>query len=411
MIAQVVKDNLCMQCGMCAGVCPNDNIQMEQDRTGEWYPVVGGNCSHCGKCVNSCAGWEVNFNLLNKEIFGKIPNDVYIGNFKKCYIGYSKDKKIRMESSSGGIVTSIGIYLLENRLVDGVVVVVDSKDPLHPKPIIARNKKDMINAMQSKYVSIPVNIMIKQILKEKGKFAFVGQPCQIHSIRKAERIDKRIKEKIIYKIGIFCEYRAKRDYLTFLAKKSGLDLKRVIGIKYREGNWPGNLQFRNTKIKKEFPITEYLYYPLTIPFIDTRCLKCIDHTNELADISVGDAWCLNKSGEQGGWAVVIDRNDLASKDLLKGITTKIISKEKINTSQKKPLSLKKEGYIHRSKFFLKLPVYENSLPTENLRVKMENLLIFLLIFFKKIRLFQLFSLGMLRKYLRIVLKNIQLTKR
>jgi coenzyme F420 hydrogenase subunit beta len=406
MIKDIVKKNLCTQCGTCAGVCPNDNIKMVIGKNGEWFPEVGSNCSHCQKCINSCPGWEVDFNGLNKEIFGKLPKDVKIGNFKDCYIGFSKDKKIRMDSSSGGIVTSLGIYLLEKKLVKGVVVAVDSKDPLHPKPIIARTKRDMIKAMQSKYVSVPMNIMIKDILKEKGKFAFVGQPCQIHGLRKAEWTDKRIKEKIKYKIGIFCSHSANLDGIKFFLKRTGVkDFNEIKQIRYRNGNWPGVFEvILKNRTTHKLPF-DYYYYPLLLPYYKKRCLKCIDLTNELADISIGDAWQLDLNSNEGGFAVIINRGiDINLEKVVE--IKKILTEKEVIKTQRIMLDFKKDSLTQKKEKFKSFPDYKiEGLSEENGQFKkIYNLVKFLKVI-KNFKILDYIPKSFLNTYLKRITKK------
>lgn len=80
----------------------------------------------------------------------------------------------------------------------------DSK-PLEPEVIIAKTEKDVISASGSKYCPVPLNSRIKDIITEKGKFAIVGLPCQIHGVRKYELINKELKNKILFHFGLFSQ--------------------------------------------------------------------------------------------------------------------------------------------------------------------------------------------------------------
>ncbi|OFV67263.1 MAG: coenzyme F420 hydrogenase subunit beta [Candidatus Syntrophoarchaeum caldarius] len=200
-ISQVVKDNLCTGCGTCLALCPNEAIEMVIDeKKGVYVPELNEEkCNNCGICYKVCPGHEVDFKELNLEIFGKEPDDILIGNYLNCYIGYSTDYDIRYNSSSGGLVTQLLIFALEEGIIDGALVTRMKKDnPLEPEPFIARTREEVIEARGSKYCPVPANVALKEILnsKEGEKFAVVGLPCHIHGLRKAQQVNEKLKEGV-----------------------------------------------------------------------------------------------------------------------------------------------------------------------------------------------------------------------
>jgi len=210
-IAQVVKDGLCTGCGTCVSLCPEEAIKLIIDEKKGIYisELDEDGCNNCGICYKVCPGHEVDFKGLNLEIFGKEPEDILIGNYLNCYTGHSTDYNIRYNSSSGGLVTALLIFALEEGIIDGALVTRMKRDnPIEPEPFIARTVEEIIEASKSKYCPVPANIALKEILdsKEGEKFAVVGLPCHIHGVRKAEQINKKLKEKIVLHLGIFCNH-------------------------------------------------------------------------------------------------------------------------------------------------------------------------------------------------------------
>jgi len=184
-----VDSETCTGCGTCIAMCPNSAIRMTLKK-GRYIPHINNElCNQCGICHEVCPGHSVDFKELNFAIFGKEPKDILIGNYERCYIGHSTDTSIRYNSSSGGLVTALLVFAIEERIIDGALVTkMNDKNPLEPKVFIARSKEEIISASKSKYCPVPANITLKEILKEDGKFAVVGLPCHIHGIRKAELI-------------------------------------------------------------------------------------------------------------------------------------------------------------------------------------------------------------------------------
>ncbi|GAI03623.1 unnamed protein product, partial [marine sediment metagenome] len=206
-ISKVVETGLCTGCGTCAGICPQQCIAMVEDTSkGIYLPQLEREkCNECGVCLKVCPGHEVDFKALNLEIFGKEPEDILLGNYLNCYTGHATDYDIRYNSASGGLVTALLIFALEQGLIDGALVTkMRENNPLEPQSFIARTAEEIISAAKSKYCPVPANIALKQLLKEEGMFAVVGLPCHIHGVRKAELVNSKLKEKVALRLGLFC---------------------------------------------------------------------------------------------------------------------------------------------------------------------------------------------------------------
>lgn len=355
-ITCVAQAGLCTGCGTCVGVCPNDAVRLNIIG-GIYLPQVQeAKCTDCGYCIKSCPGHLVDFDELSPRIFGKRYDHSLLGNYLECYVGYSNDRFIRYNSSSGGMVTELLVFALEEGLVDGVLVVRMNKDkPLQPEPFIARTKAQMISASKSKYCPVPANVALKEIRSQSGKFAVVGLPCHIHGIRKAEILDKRLREKILFHLGLFCTHTVNFVGTEVLLHKFGIDKRVVKKFDYRGNGWPGNLSVtlsnKQTVRGREGDFRKEWWNPLFSRFFFTplRCMCCSDLTNELSDLSFGDAWLreiLKK--DKIGTSLVISRSEIGEEILkraeVKGkIKIEKIDCEKVIKSQWDPLFHKKVG--------------------------------------------------------------------
>ncbi len=159
-------------CGTCEALCPKNAIKMQiTTKNGIYFPKVDDNeCNNCGICCKICPGDEIDFESLNRDIYGKNPENLFVGNYVRSLVGYSQDKEIRYNASSGGLVTQTLIFAIEEGLIDGALVTRMKKDdPLKPEPFIARTKEEIIEALGSKYCPVPANIALKEILKSIDK--------------------------------------------------------------------------------------------------------------------------------------------------------------------------------------------------------------------------------------------------
>ena len=349
-IWKVVENGLCTGCGTCVGICPLDAIEMViEHKKGIYIPQLDEEkCNQCGLCFEVCPGHAVDFKQLNLEIFGKEPEDVLLGSYINCYAGHATDYDIRYNSASGGLVTALLIYALEQGMIDGALVTRMKKDnPLEPEPFIARTKDEIIEAAKSKYCPVPANIDLREILHTEGKYAVVGLPCHIQGVRKAELIDKKLKQRIVLHFGLLCS--SNRTFLAteYMLRKAGINPQEVARFDYRG---QGNLgQFvatlRNGK-RYSLPFLEYYVKLLRSFFIPTRCTLCSDHSCELADISFGDIGFPEFQHDSIGISSIISRSEVGDRFLKQATSAGIIELSNISRDR---LVESKIGAFHRKK--------------------------------------------------------------
>lgn len=401
-ISRVVKDELCTGCGTCIALCPNNTIELIiNEKNGIYIPKLNEKeCKNCGICYNVCSGHEVDFKALNRDIFGKEPEDPLLGNYLNFYIGHSNEYHIRYNSASGGLVTQLLIFALEEEIIDGALVTKMRKDkPLEPEPFVARTKKEIIDASKSKYCPVPANIAIKEILdsKEGERFAVVGLPCHIHGIRKAEKINKKLREKVVLHLGLLCSIN--RNFLSqdYLFKKFNVKKEEVIKLDYRGKGWIGGMTIAlNDGTEKYSPLPIYWNQILRQYFVPFRCTLCSDQSSELADLSFGDIWLPEFRDDKIGTSLIISRTKTGDKILNEmkfknKVNLKKIERYKVVESQSYPLKFKKE-YLDARITLLKLfrkrtPIYNQKLLKPNIITYLHALLIYSQIFFSSKKYF------------------------
>ena len=288
---QIVSDSLlCTGCGICSIICPQDAIQMKKDETfGVYKSIVNlEKCKSCGLCLSSCPPltWS-NEDRKNGRY------NIYVGNFLKIFSGYSLDEKIRFNAASGGFITTLLIYLLENSYVDGVILTKRStKDPIYSFPFIAKSKKEILEGMGSKYSPVKFDEVLKELREsDLSNIAVVGLPCHIEAISNIK--DKRIIKKIKFKICILCGQNTNFLAYDYLMKIFNLKKSNLVNIKNRGHGWPGFMELKTTDKIIKVPYTSnysmgmILSSPVFTPF---ACHMCVEPVGFRADITCSDAW-------------------------------------------------------------------------------------------------------------------------
>lgn len=349
-----IDPQLCTFCGTCVSVCPTNSLIINKEKV-----ELKGDCVNCGKCYAVCPGIEVNFFKLINPKNEKTISDIHLGNFIEIHSAHSLNPVIRNQSSSGGVVTSLLIYLLDTNQIDGAILVgMNSEKKWLSKIIVARSDHDIIAAIGSKYCLVPLNSILWDVINDGKKYALVGLPCHIHGIRKMQYQNLIPSSCIKYTIGLFCGLNMSIDATEDIIKKLKIKNENVVKLEYRGGLFPGGLTIKT--LNRIYQFHKSLYKVLNLLYVPKRCLMCCDLTNELCDISIGDIW---SPVFQKDSSVIIrskDGQNVYYNAMRKGyIDSTVIDKSIINKSHKHLIFYKSISVWSRMKFFSKNPSYNH----------------------------------------------------
>ena len=345
-LEDVAKFNICTGCGNCVGSCRIEGaISMIVNERGEYEPRrCWEHCVDCGLCLTVCPEITTvvgkpqsktrvflaksDFSRLTREVFGPSAPDVLLGHYRKLYVGHAMAPDIRYQAASGGIITALLSWGLESGLVTGVVSVrMSASNPLVPEVFIARNVVEVLEASGSKYCPVPLNQIIKDIPKHEGRLAVVGLPCHMRAFRKAEEQNKKLQSKIALHIGLFCFHTVTFEGTRVLLRRAGIAPERVAKITYRGNGWPGGVQIELEDGQRQLIPHHSAWGELfSFLFIPMACTMCADSTNELSDISVGDAWLPEfKDAHNPGESLIITRTKLGHQLVQQASVSSIIT--------------------------------------------------------------------------------------
>jgi coenzyme F420 hydrogenase subunit beta len=308
-LREVHEPGICGQCGGCVSFCyAGDLVALEMSSAGRPHYLNEENCLQCGICFLICP----QINTLDDEIQSLFDWEPPMGSFKHIGSAKTSDPEVTRVCSDGGVVSSLLIYLLEHKLIDGAIVSV-SDGPFGRRPIVATTKEKIISAAGSRFIG-------KSNIEELGNFttysqtmfalrdiknldmlkiAVVGTPCQIHTIRKMQYLGVMPAHVVKYVIGLFC-----LENFSFSADRLG-DVEATLGVKIDE--------IVKINLKEDFVITTKNDGVKHIPLSELEkvarpaCFACTDYANDYSDISVGGI------GSPEGYSTVVIRNEIGQK--------------------------------------------------------------------------------------------------
>jgi coenzyme F420 hydrogenase subunit beta len=249
------------------------------------------------------------------------------------------------------------MYALDAGVIDGAIVGgFDDDIPYRPEGKIVTRSEYLPRYAQSKYGgNPPLCAELSRAVNDLGikRIGIIGCPCHVHALRKiqANGQPSGIADSLTLVLGLFCAaqfyFEGTRHILRELCGVESLDGVAQIG--YQEGDWPGRFCVR-TKSGKEILLDrhEYVYHQLLPLWQRDRCMMCLDHTAELADVSFGDYWIPGSKPGDAGWSLAIARNARGMKLLADAAGAGYIVKEQVSIGEASGAEFKK----HRSPFVL-----------------------------------------------------------
>lgn len=354
----IVKNDLCIGCGLCVYKCPSKALSMHWSEFGFLEPELTGECDLDGSCLSVCPfnpypdkEVETENELAKLFLTDKISHHTKIGRYKGIYAGYANE--FRLTSSSGGLATFIFNELFEQGIVDHIISVKESVTPGNDyEYAISNNKEELLAASKTKYYPVTLSNVFTKIHDLKGKVAISGVACFIKAIRLAQYRDPALKEKIPFLVGIICGGVKSRFFTEYLAEKTGTSSQDYQKPQYRIKNMEssaGDYSFGcyDMKTKQTNTIRMKSVGDMwgTGLFKANACDFCDDATTELADISLGDAWILPYHLNGKGTNLFLTRTLFADKLILDGIKIGKLNVEELSIDSF--LKSQKGSFNHR----------------------------------------------------------------
>lgn len=334
-IQNIIDNALCSACGGCAGICPVDAITMKENAGGFLYANVDNSkCVSCRKCVSICPS------------NGSRSRNDLIGNMVNGYIGYAQNQKVRLQGQSGGVVTALLQWMLENEKVDAVVVSRFNCEKKRAEAFLASNVNEVFMAKGSHYTQTsPVEVILKN---QNKKLAAVLLGCQTACLKQIAKKYPKIKLPILT-IGLICGGNLSGYVVDDLWKQAKIrKTDKVFSFRFRdksEGGWPGDTVINSEKRRICIPKEKRMEIK---PFYQNyRCILCGEKMNQCCDMVVGDPWGLSIADEAKGYSAIITRTMQGDNILNKvadegGISIRYEDPRKIIDGQKIETVLKKQ---------------------------------------------------------------------
>lgn len=306
-VLDICAEGLCIGCGICAGVCPNQCIDLLLKNGQSVINIADNKCTECGLCRRVCPQAGFDYTRYNVS-----ADNFWFGNYMQLFTAQCYDKEILKRSTSGGVVTQLVQKLLEDGYYDSVFTV---GSYCHRELTCAENFSsvgDLKNTPKSRYIMVSHENTIRYMKMNKEKrIIIIATPCAVHGLISAIDLLKLNRDNYLL-IGLFCDKTMTNEVFYYFEDIFSKGVTKLDKIHFRTkdvGNWPGGVRLfwedgtcTDLSNKERMAVKEY--------FQPEGCLYCLDKLNFFADISVGDNYTGANTDIMGTSSVIL-RSQLA----------------------------------------------------------------------------------------------------
>jgi coenzyme F420-reducing hydrogenase beta subunit len=365
---KVISNGFCIGCGGCA-VLEQSPFKIVMDEYGQYQASLSKPTDSLETEVNyeklcPFGDGSPNETELAKERFESVcNNNVEVGYYNGVFAGHVSEGSFRKLGSSGGMGTWVLNELLEKGHVDYILHVkseaeIGDYNGLPFSYQVSESLKDTKLGAKSRYYPIEMSEVLRKVRNTPGRYAVIGLPCFIKSIRLLQKQDPVLEERIKFCVGLVCGHLKSARYAESLAWQVDVDPSELQSIDFRVKDLtkPANRYstfVKGNKEEKTVPTNQLIGTDWGVgAFKYKACDFCDDVFAETADLVLGDAWLPEYVEDSEGTNIVITRNSvlntLVENALTEGqLLLDRISIEQAIKSQDAGLRHRKVGIVHR----------------------------------------------------------------
>ena len=337
-VEKVIDGGFCVGCGGCAAV--DGGINMRFTDTGMYLPIINEITNPKIDEVCPFSNKGLHENELAQPSLGKSDEDK-LGPYLSLKAGHDLDEVSRLNSSSGGGATWILKQLLSQGHIDKVIHIKESQEHGKLFKYSVSSSIDEINqGAKTRYYPIEISEVVDFVKKNEGRYAFVGIPCFVKTVKRLALVDQVFNDRLKFTISIFCGHLKSAAFGESLAWQLGVEPNQIKKIDFRHkiATLPANdygIEVTDSGSKVHVsPMRNLLGKDWGMgAFRLKSCDFCDDIVGELADVSFGDAWLDKYKKDSKGTNLIVIRNEIIKNLFEQGSAEQSFYIEDISSSE------------------------------------------------------------------------------
>ena len=149
-VMDVSSWRLCVGCGACAYICPEENVRIVDVTDDGLRPLLEqAACKGCASCLAVCPGLHIEHAAKGRP--GRDDTGRSWGPVLETWEGFSTDEEIRYSGSSAGLATAIGLYCIEKAGMHGVLHIgADPDAPVRNRTFLSVDRAGLLGRTGSR---------------------------------------------------------------------------------------------------------------------------------------------------------------------------------------------------------------------------------------------------------------------
>ncbi len=325
-LSDVVDYQLCCGCGACAYLYPESISMVDIPALGRRPQYTSGSSALNDAmeiCPGICLAHTRNV-VCQKGFITSLLNNW--GPILEIWEAHAVDTEIRFKGSSGGAITALALYCLEQENMTGVLhTVADDEKPYWNKTVLSHNKQELLAGIGSRYSPASPCEKLYEVEQALHPCVVVGKPCDVAATQNVRKLKKRLDANIGLTIACFCAGTPSTNGTLEMLRQMGVSEPNCIsGLRYRGYGWPGmtTVQGENGD-NRHYQALSYKesWGAILQKYRQWRCYICPDHTGEFADIAVGDPWYREPQKDELGQSLLLARTERGRQIITKAIAS------------------------------------------------------------------------------------------
>lgn len=244
-----------------------------------------------------------------------------------AWTAYAADDEVRFAGSSGGTLTALAAWLLDDQAVECVVGAGQGPaDASRTDVHVAMNQRQVRAMAGSRYAPVSV---AGEALAYVPTSVVVAKPCEVSTIRaRTDGLGGPGAAPLL--LSFFCAGVPSQTATDGLIRTGlGPDAFPLRSLRYRGNGWPGRFEATGSDGARFVMSYDESWGAHLGPTMQSRCKICVDGIGESADIVAGDLWYANSRGyplfsDEPGRSVLIARTERGRAAVLGAVKTGVL---------------------------------------------------------------------------------------
>ncbi len=347
-IQDVVDWGLCIGCGACYYACGEGGVSLVNIESVGIRPRFDAKCAACTDCLSICPGYQVDGDLETGRVAKQTEAEHEFGPALEIWEGHASDPEIRHRASSGGLLSALALYCLEQEGMGFVLHTgMDETKPWLNKTVQSRNRNEILSQTGSRYAPASPCDSLRAIEESDRPCVFIGKPCDAAAVSMLRREHPELGGKVGLVLTFFCAGTPSTQGTLDLVRSLDIAPNEINALRYRGEGWPGRFKVLYDNRAKEKSFSYMESWGKLTSYRPQRCHLCPDGLGRVADISCGDAWEKFDTGEDPGRSIAVVRTRRGQEILHRAIAAgyvelQLVGSEAVISAQPNLLQRRRE---------------------------------------------------------------------